>query len=114
MRAILIVSILLTLTAGPVYADCTEPADNITIPNGITATRAQMDAASKAVNAYAVAMQAYADCLKRDLDANVPAAGDRGKLFRAVDDSQSKIDIFNQALHDFNAQGSGNKNAGGS
>lgn len=109
MKTLLTVSILATLTAGPVCADCAAPNDDVQIPNGNSATREQMLAAQRAVRAYNAEVKQFADCLQQEQDAKVAAGGDQAKLAEeyakrqnaVVDKLQQIADKFNVELKAF-------------
>jgi hypothetical protein len=107
-------------------ADCTYPTPPDKLPDGRTATMADMVAAQKAVKAYDTAINAYLACIKLERDDTVskmPAAkpGDKPtaeqkkamddldrvvaqKNNAAVDADQSIADRFNEQVRAFKAR----------
>lgn len=117
-KGILIASVVVALTAGPVcaFADCTPPdASAIAIPDGAKASRDQMIAAQRAVKGSDTAVKAYGDCLQQQLDAQVAAGGDKQHMAvvcdkmnnTEVDELQKLADKFNEELRAFKARNSG-------
>ena len=117
MRAMLTVSILAVLAAGPVaFADCTPPPDDsVQIPDGTTATRDQMIAAQRAVKAYDSAVKAYGDCMQQEENAKIAAGGKKdkldpqyAKLINTQVDKVTKVAAkFNDELHAYQAKNPG-------
>jgi len=115
MRAILTVSLLVALAAGPAFADCTPPQEAVQVPDGATATLNQMIAAQKAVKAYDAAVKAYGNCLQQEENAKVAAGGDKGKLNakyakltnKQVDKDTHLATKFNDELRAYKAKNSG-------
>lgn len=113
--AVIALAALAILASCRVYADCTPPDSNITIPSGATASRDDMVAAQKAVKGYDTAVKAYSDCLQQEVDAKVAAGGDKSKLSdeygkksnAEVDKLQKIADKFNTELHAFKAKNTG-------
>jgi len=66
---------LTALVAGPVYAGCTAPSSDVTIPDGSKATLDELLAAKKAVKDYNAAVEAFNSCLNLEQDAAVAARG---------------------------------------
>ncbi len=62
-------SMLLAMLAGNAVACDYPSSDGIVIPDGATATAAQMSEARQAVTAYIAAMEGFLDCLGREIDA---------------------------------------------
>ncbi len=100
MKKFTLTACLLLFTAGPAFADCTigEPPS---IPDGSSATEAQMVEASKAVKAYMVDTEEYQACLT--------AEGKKGKLdtssFNKSTDRMEKLaDQFNRQLRAFKSR----------
>jgi hypothetical protein len=118
MKSVLTMSIMVALAAGPACAsaDCTPPNSTaVAIPDGATATRAQMIAAQRTVKAYDTAVKAYGDCLQQQLDARVASGGNKQVLSLQydrmnndqVDKLQRLADKFNEELRTFKARNSG-------
>ena len=112
---------LLALGAVPVYADCLYPAPPEHLPDGHTATMAEMVAGQKAVKDYDRDINAYVACLKLEHDHEVAKAGDKPtpdqkkalddmervevqKHNAAIDQLQSVADRFNEQVRVFKAK----------
>jgi len=99
-------------------ADCAYPKALGKLPDGTSATREDMVAGKKAVDAYNAAMNTYLDCLKTEHDAALakadPAPTDEQKKMlttrwtkqndAAVDELQDAADRFNEQLRVFKAR----------
>jgi uncharacterized protein YdaT len=115
MKILLPVATLAALCAGPVFADCTIPDNNVQIPDGTTATRDEMIAAQKAVQAYDAAVKQYTDCLQQEQQEKLDAGGDKAKLQKQyaelnnaqVEKVQQVADKFNIELKAFKAKSAG-------
>ncbi len=115
MKILLPVSVLALLCAGPVLADCAVPDNNVQIPDGTTATRSEMIAAQKAVQAYDGAVKQYTDCLQQEQQAKLDAGGDKVKLQKQyaelnnaqVEKVQQLADKFNAELKAYKAKSAG-------
>jgi hypothetical protein len=106
----------LTLGAAPVHAACTYPSAPAKIPDGASATLAEMVAAQKAVKAFDEQINAYTACIKLEEDAQLK--GDKltaeqkkaienqqaQKNNAAVDDDQALADRFNEQIRIFKAK----------
>jgi hypothetical protein len=55
------------LLSAPAFAACAEPAQAPVIPDGVTATMAQMTEAHAAVQSYVNVLQSYQDCLEAQI-----------------------------------------------
>ena len=66
---------LATLMAGAATADCVYPKEPGNTPDGNTATQEQMVEGMKAVKEYNGQVTAYLDCLQKEQDARIEAAG---------------------------------------
>lgn len=118
MKNLFVIAALTALMAGTAYADCAYPPPPDQIPDGRTATRAEMIAAQHAVLAYNKAITDYTDCLQREHDEKIAAGGkkltdaQKNELERvhverhnaAIDQLQSVADRFNEQLKIFNAR----------
>ena len=69
------VAIAAAVLAPAAYADCSYPPAPTQIPDGNTATLAQMLAAQKVVAAYNEQMNAYLSCIQLERDSRVAQAG---------------------------------------
>jgi hypothetical protein len=112
------VAIAAAALAPAAYADCTYPQAPNHIPDGNTATLAQMLAGQKAVQAYNEQMTAYLACIKLERDSRVAQAGDKltkqqkqeleaieiQKNNAAVDQLHAVADQFNAQVKIFKAR----------
>ncbi len=87
MKVFCAVAALAAIAASPVYADCTAPQAPQNIPDGNTASLQQMLAGQKVVKAYNDATNAYLDCLSKEHQAALEAAGPK-----VSDDQKAKLD----------------------
>src|SRR6185437_8734648 len=101
------------------YADCSYPQAPSPIPDGNTATLAQMISTQKAVQAYNEQMNAYLSCIQLERDSRVAQAGDKltkqqkqalaaievQKHNAAVDQLHAVADQFNAQVKIFKAKG---------
>lgn len=106
------------ILAPAAYADCTYPQPPSQIPDGNTATLAQMLAAQKAVSGYNQEMTAYLSCIQLERDSRVAQAGAQltkqqkqeleaieiQKHNAAVDQLHSVADRFNAEVRIFKAR----------
>ena len=113
------VAIAAAALAPAAYADCTYPQAPNHIPDGSTATLAEMLAGQKAVQAYNEQMTAYLSCIKLERDSRVAQAGDKltkqqkqeleaieiQKNNAAVDQLHAVADQFNAQVKIFKAKG---------
>ncbi len=113
------VAIAAAALAPAAYADCSYPHAPSPIPDGNTATLAQMLAGQKAVQVYNEAMNAYLSCIQLERDSRVAQAGDKltkqqkqeleaieiQKHNAAVDQLHSVADQFNAQVKIFKAKG---------
>ena len=119
MKSILAaVAIAATVLAPAAYADCTYPQAPTQLPDGSTATLAEMLAAQKVVKSYNEEMTAYLSCIKLERDSRVAQAGDKltkqqkqameaieiQKNNAAVDQLHSVADRFNAQVKIFKAR----------
>lgn len=97
--------VLAAFASGAVFADCVAPTNQVSIPNGAEATREQMLAAKKDLNAYNDAVKVYSDCLNQEMDAKVAEGGDK-KVLQPVYDKRADeaIDKLKAAAAKFNAE----------
>lgn len=95
------------------HADCAYPKAPASIPNGATATEAEMIGAMNAFKAYDAEVKAFGSCL--DDETKAKAAGSAQlmqlktmqskKLNAAVEELQSKAKEFNEQVRVFKARG---------
>jgi hypothetical protein len=125
MKALLPIA-LLALLAAPVHAACTYPTAPTKIPDGATATLADMVAAQKLVKKFDEEINAYTACIKLEEDAQLAKGGDKltpeqksaieqqqaMKNNAAVDEDQKIADRFNEQIRIFKAKGSAPANKG--
>ena len=86
MKALLPLSIVVTLAAAPGFAGCVAPLNDVRIPNGDRATMDQMIAANYAIQENTTEVEAYFQCLKAEQAAKVAAIGPD-----ITDEQKSKI-----------------------
>ena len=112
------VAIAGAVLAPAAYADCTYPQAPSHLPDGNTATLADMLTAQKVVQSYNQQMNAYLSCIKLERDSRVAQAGDKltkqqkqemeaieaQKNNAAVDQLQSVADQFNAQVKIFKAR----------
>jgi cell fate (sporulation/competence/biofilm development) regulator YmcA (YheA/YmcA/DUF963 family) len=108
----------LALFAIPVHAACTYPTAPMKIPDGATATLAEMVAAQKLVKKFDEEINAYTACIKLEEDAQLAKGGDKltaeqksaieqqqaQKNNAAVDEDQKIADRFNEQIRIFKAK----------
>ena len=115
MKSLLSVAALAALCTSPAFADCTIPDNNVQIPDGATATKEEMIAAQKAVQAYDAAVKVYTDCLQQEQQQQLDAGGDKVKLQKKyaelnnvqVEKVQQLADKFNTELHAYKSKPAG-------
>jgi exonuclease VII large subunit len=120
MKALTPLLLLGLLAIGPAYAaNCTYPKAPEKLPDGATATRADMMAAQKTMQAYNNDVKQYQDCLQAEYDAAVQKAGDSLKkeqkesLYKimvqksnaAQDEVEQLTQRFNEQIRAFNNKG---------
>ena len=112
------VAIAAAVLAPAAYADCSYPPAPTQIPDGNTATLAQMLAAQKVVAAYNEQMNAYLSCIQLERDSRVAQAGAQltkqqkqeleaieiQKHNAAVDQLHSVADRFNAQVRVFKSK----------
>jgi hypothetical protein len=109
------------LCAAPVHAACTYPSAPAKIPDGATATLAEMVAAQKAVKQFDEAINAYTACIKLEEDAQLKGdkltpeqkkaieAQEAQKNNAAVDEDQAVAERFNEQIRIFKAKAAASK-----
>jgi hypothetical protein len=117
---------LLALLAGPVHAACSYPTAPTKVPDGSTATLAEMVAAQKLVKKFDEEINAYTACIKLEENAQLAKGGDKltaeqksaieqqqaQKNNAAVDEDQKVADRFNEQIRIFKAKGAAPANKG--
>lgn len=105
----------------PAHAACTYPSPPAQLPDGATATLAEMVAGQKAVKQFDEAVSAYTACIKLEEDAqlkgdNLTAQQKKAietqqaqKNDAAVDQDQALADRFNEQIRIFKAKGAAKK-----
>lgn len=109
--------LLLGAALPAVAADCVYPRTPARLPDGNTATREEMLAGKKAVDAYIAEMNTYLDCIKAEHDttlaAQASATDEQKKAITvrfvqkndaAVDEQQDVAARFNEQLRVFKAR----------
>lgn len=120
MKSLLTAAIIAAAALAPAaYADCTYPTAPSPIPDGNTATLAQMLSMQKSVQAYNEEMNAYLSCIQLERDSRVAQAGatlskqqkqelqaiEVQKHNAAVDQLHAVADQFNAQVKIFKAKG---------
>lgn len=120
MKSLLTAAIIAAAALAPAaYADCTYPTAPSPIPDGNTATLAQMLSMQKQVQAYNEEMNAYLSCIQLERDSRVAQVGDKltkqqkqaleaievQKHNAAVDQLHAVADQFNAQVKIFKAKG---------
>jgi glutamate-1-semialdehyde aminotransferase len=119
MKALPPLLLLGLLAVGPAYADCTYPTAPDKLPDGATASRADMVAAQKQMQAYNDEIKKYQDCLQAEYDAAVQKAGDSLKkeqkdsmyqiMVKKSNDAQDQVEKltqrFNEQIRAYNNKG---------
>jgi len=105
------IAIAAAALAPAAYADCSYPPAPTQLPDGSTATLAQMLSAQKAVQAYNEEMNAYLSCIHLERDSRVAQAGDtlskqQKAALVAIEDQKhnAAIDQLHAVADRFNAQ----------
>jgi hypothetical protein len=125
MKVLFVLAATAACFAGPVYADCSYPPPPEHLPDGNTATMAEMIEGQKAVKAYDGQINAYNSCIVLERDNAVAKAAEKmtpeqkakmqadmdkvviQKHNAAVDQLQSVADRFNEQVRVFKAKTSG-------
>jgi len=120
MKALLSLAVL-ALAAVPVHAACTYPKAPSAIPDGATATLADMVAAQKSVKEFDQEINEYTKCIKLEEDAQLKGdklTDDQKKAIQAqqamknnaaVDADQTLADRLNEQIRIFKAKQAANK-----
>jgi hypothetical protein len=93
MKALVSVLILAGLAGGQAYAACTYPKAPDKLPDGATATLAEMVAAQKAVKAYNDDIKAYTDCLKLEHDKEMAKANTDPNATKEQKDALENVEV---------------------
>ena len=119
MKSLLTAAVIAAAALAPAaHADCSYPHAPVQIPDGNTATLAQMMSAQKAVQAYNQEMTAYLSCIQLERDSRVANVGDKltkqqkqaleaievQKHNAAVDQLHAVADQFNAQVKIFKAK----------
>ncbi len=109
----------LSLAAGGSWAACTYPPSEVDIPDGASASEAEMGAAQGEVKTFLADMQAYLDCLEKEAAAARAAAEAAGEELNpeqealhvkrhnaAVDAMHAVAEEFNVEVREFKARNS--------
>ncbi len=86
MKALLPLVILVSLAAGPSFAGCVAPLNDVRVPNGNKATMDEIVAANQAIQENTTEVEAYTHCLKAEQQAKIAAIGPD-----ITDEQKSKI-----------------------
>lgn len=123
MKALLVLAAAASFSAGAAYADCPYPPAPDKLPDGASATLQEMLDGQKTVAAYNKAINDYASCIDKELDAAIAKAGDKLKPEQkqdmqrvetqkhnaAIDQLQSVADRFNEQVKVYKAKSSDKK-----
>jgi uncharacterized protein YfkK (UPF0435 family) len=113
----LTLAVLALLAAGSAQATCIYPRAPDKVPDGKSASEAEMVAAHKAVQVFNEDITAYTACLELEMTALVQSGSyDENRLNElramqakknnaAVDEAQAVADQFNEQLRVYNARG---------
>jgi hypothetical protein len=113
--------VAIALLAAPVHAACSYPTAPTKIPDGATATLAEMVAAQKAVKQFDEQINAYTACIKLEESAQLKGdklTADQKKAIEAqqaqknnaaVDQDQAIADRFNEQIRIFKAKSAASK-----
>lgn len=94
-----IAAAIITFSAVPAFADCTAPSKAVpSIPDGATASEADMKAASAAVKGFMADMQDYMKCMEFANAANSP------KYTAAQDQLTTLAADFNKQLRAYKSK----------
>jgi len=118
MKSLFALAAAALLSVGPAFADCSYPPPPDHLPDGNTASLAEMVAGQKAVKDYDKAINAYMACIQLEHDDAISKAGDKmtkeqkedmervqvQKHNAAVDQLQSIADRFNEQVRVFKAK----------
>jgi len=122
MKALLAIAAIAGLSAASAHAECSYPPPPEKIPDGNTATKAEMIAGQQTIKDYDKAVNAYLACIKLEHDDVVGKLGDKSatadqkkalqemervqvqKNNAAVDQLQSIADRFNEQVRVFKAK----------
>jgi hypothetical protein len=111
MKFSYVIAAFAALSVSPVYAACTMPAPMTNMPNGQTATAQDILDSQKSLLALQSKTDAYLDCVKKEHDAAVAAAGpgittvQADKLDQAEDKQHNAaVRQLNDSIKQFNAQ----------
>ena len=95
------------LAVGGVHADCSK-ASAPSIPDGKSASEADMGAAQGAVKAYIASANAYLGCLQTALDSSTASKADKTAMNKqynvAVDEMQGVAGKWKKAITDFKSR----------
>ena len=120
MKLLLTAAVIAAAVLAPAaYADCSYPQAPNPIPDGNSATLAQMLSTQKAVQAYNEQMNAYLSCIQLERDSRVAQTADKltkqqkqelqaieiQKHNAAVDQLHAVADQFNAQVKIFKAKG---------
>jgi hypothetical protein len=106
-------ALAVALGAATAQAECAFPKAPDTIPDGRTATEAEMIAAMQAFKAYNDAVTAYGACLEEETKSKAAGTAQLMQLKTmqakkhnaAIDELQTKAKLFNEQVRVFKARG---------
>ena len=125
MKSLFALAAAALLSVGPAFADCSYPPPPDHLPDGNTASLAEMVAGQKAVKDYDKAINAYMACIQLEHDDAISKAGDKmtkeqkedmervqvQKHNAAVDQLQGIADRFNEQVRIFKAKNDPNSSS---
>jgi hypothetical protein len=100
MKAFALAGLIALLAPSVICAACPDLQDGPTVPDGATASREEMLAATKAVSEYNAAVDQYVECLRKN-------GGNLAHENRAIDKLNSTAKKFNAEVRTFKKRSSG-------
>ena len=89
--------------AGPAAADCTEPTNPPPMPDGATASRADMHAAHQTIQAFVQRLEDYQTCRNNQVDHAAPMVTEALRD-HWIDQGNNAVDQANALAHAFSVQ----------
>lgn len=103
MKALLPLTLLAALATAPSWAACPYPKGPEKVPDGNTATIAEMLETQKAVKQFDADVGAYQTCLDQETDAAIAAQGDKLAEDRKAEMLRMKVQKQNAAAEEATA-----------
>ncbi len=98
MRAFTLLGLIALLTPLASFAACPEVQDSPQLPDGATASREEMLAATQAVKDYNTAVEEYVECWRK-------RGGNTARENRAIDKLNAVANKFNAEVRTFKKRG---------